>query len=178
MQPASYLRRILARAIDYLVVGETLLLLVFGSGLMLRLLDFLSDYVSIQGFASAIVLPLSLLLVWILVPIAPIWWNLRLLRRRGQTIGKFVMGIRIVSTNGDPAPFARTVWLRLIVPAIPIALALMLYSFGSQVGGDFLLYWSVYPLAIAYYIWRYGRALVAESRQGLHELLSDTRVVQ
>jgi uncharacterized RDD family membrane protein YckC len=74
------------------------------------------------------------LAVWLLL-------NRRFLARRGQTIGKIVVGTKIVDLKGGLPPFANLVGLRYIVPSaissIPIfggvfALVNVLFIFGRE----------------------------------------------
>lgn len=54
-------------------------------------------------------------------------YNVVLLTTRGQTVGKRMLGIKIVRTDGAPAGFSRAVALRIFVPiAISWAITLLL----------------------------------------------------
>lgn len=79
-----------------------------------------------------------------------------LLRSRGQTIGKWILGIRIMRTDHRPISFRRLLLLREIVLGAPQALPLIggLVQF---VDGVFIL---------------------GSDRQCLHDMLADTKVVR
>lgn len=82
--------------------------------------------------------------------------NLILLHRNGQTIGKKLLGIKIIRTDGDRAGLGRIFFLRFLVPgligAIPIA-------------------GPVFSLVDPLFIFR-------ESRKCLHDSIADTVVVR
>jgi uncharacterized RDD family membrane protein YckC len=82
--------------------------------------------------------------------------NLVMLHRSGQTIGKRVVGVKIVRTNGDRAGLARIFFLRSLVPGL----------FGTiPIAGH------VFTIVDDLFIFR-------ESRRCLHDLLADTIVIQ
>ena len=82
--------------------------------------------------------------------------NLVLLHRNGQTIGKKLLGIKIIRTDGDRAGLGRIFFLRLLVPgligAIPIA-------------------GPVFSIVDPLFIFR-------ESRKCLHDSIADTIVIR
>lgn len=79
-----------------------------------------------------------------------------LLATRGQTVGKMLLKIRIVRSDGSRASFGRLVGLRFIVNT--------LLTLVPVVGG-------VYALVDALFIFR-------EPRRCVHDLIADTVVVQ
>lgn len=100
-----------------------------------------------------VVLIIGLVLVAMLVIMSI---NLVLLHRYGQTIGKRILRIRIVRSDGSPASLGRIVGLRIIVAKIPS----MLCYLGS-----------IYSITDACFIFR-------EDRRCLHDLIADTIVVK
>lgn len=78
-----------------------------------------------------------------------------LVKRNGQTIGKKLLGIRVVRSSGASASLGRIFWLRNVVNGIPSAIPLigMLYTLV-----DHLL-------------------IFGEPRQCLHDKIADTIVV-
>jgi uncharacterized RDD family membrane protein YckC len=92
------------------------------------------------GFAPAIIG----FVVWCTITV-------RYMQRNGQSIGKKMVGIKVVRTNGEPATFGRLFWLRNFVNA---AIGMIpLYAFVD------LLF------------------IFGESRQCLHDKIADTVVV-
>jgi uncharacterized RDD family membrane protein YckC len=102
------------------------------------------DVVGLGGLISVIGL-----VVWIVVTI-------HLVRTNGQTLGKRIVGIKVVRKDGSPASLGRIFWLRNVVNALP----------GS----------------IPYIGWLYGLAdallIFSESRQCLHDKIADTIVIK
>jgi uncharacterized RDD family membrane protein YckC len=78
-----------------------------------------------------------------------------LVKRNGQTIGKKLLGIKVVRSNGARASLGRIFWLRNFVNGIPASIPLigMLYTLV-----DHLL-------------------IFGEPRQCLHDKIADTIVV-
>ncbi len=82
--------------------------------------------------------------------------NLVMLHRSGQTIGKRVLGVKIVRTNGDRATLTRIFFLRSLVPGV----------FGNiPIAGP------VFTIVDGLFIFR-------ESRRCVHDLIADTIVIQ
>ncbi|RZI82123.1 MAG: RDD family protein [Rubrivivax sp.] len=79
-----------------------------------------------------------------------------LLSTRGQSIGKMLLGIRIVRADGSPLAFDRAVGLRYVLPGVLQILPMLGMLFG---------------LVDALMIFR-------ESRRCLHDLIADTMVVK
>jgi uncharacterized RDD family membrane protein YckC len=87
------------------------------------------------------------------LPIAVLQWHLTALR--GATIGKRLLGLRVVHANGQPVSWQRTVLLREVVP----------YVVGLIPGVNILLFLDVLPI-------------FSQERMCLHDMAVDTRVVQ
>lgn len=79
-----------------------------------------------------------------------------LVAQNGQTIGKRLIGIKVVRSNGDKASFWRIFLLRNVVNAIPSLIPFVSY---------------VYGLVDSLFIF-------SESRQCLHDKIADTIVVK
>lgn len=82
-------------------------------------------------------------------------WNIMLLHKQGQTLGKKLMNIQIVRMDGDRAGASRIILLREIAPGLVGAIPIL--------GPIF---------AIANLLWIFG-----EERRCLHDHFADTRVV-
>ena len=82
-------------------------------------------------------------------------YTLILLHRNGQSIGKRVMGMRIVRTDGSRASLRRMVGLRYLVPGL--------------IGSIPYVGW---VFSLANVLWIFG-----EERRCLHDLFCDTMVV-
>jgi uncharacterized RDD family membrane protein YckC len=90
------------------------------------------------------------LLAWTVVTV----W---LVATRSQSIGKRLVGIKVVRTDGSPASFARIFLLRNVVSFLPSAL--------PYVGWLYLLFLD--PLLI-----------YQDSRKCIHDMIADTIVVR
>ena len=82
--------------------------------------------------------------------------TLILVKRNSQTIGKKLLGIKVVRSDGSHASLARIFWLRNIVNAIPSMIPIIGY---------------VYSLVDHLFIF-------SENRQCLHDKIADTIVVK
>jgi uncharacterized RDD family membrane protein YckC len=84
--------------------------------------------------------------------VAWVWLTIRFVLRNSQTIGKKLIGIKVVRSDGSPVSFSRLFWLRNVVNAII----------------------SVIPF--------YGLVellfIFGESRQCLHDKMADTIVIR
>ena len=78
------------------------------------------------------------------------------MHKNGQTIGKKLLSIKVVRSDGSRASLARIFWLRNIVNAIPGAIPLL---------------GNLYVLADHLFIF-------GEKRQCLHDKIADTIVVR
>jgi uncharacterized RDD family membrane protein YckC len=81
--------------------------------------------------------------------------NLRLLGKYGQTLGKKVLGVRIVRLDGDRASLGRLLLLRMFVPWLLAAIPFLGY---------------VFSLLDALFIFR-------DDRRCIHDHLADTKVI-
>jgi uncharacterized RDD family membrane protein YckC len=76
--------------------------------------------------------------------------------RYGQTIGKRLVGVKVVRNNGERASLGRIFWLRNVVSALPALIPV--------VGG-------IYGLVDTLFIF-------GDSRRCIHDLIGDTKVVR
>lgn len=88
------------------------------------------------------------IIAWIAVTVV-------LVKRNGQTIGKKLVGIKVVRSDGSKASLGRIFWLRNIVNAIP----------------------SVIPLLGNIYVLVDHLFIFGDKRQCLHDKIADTVVV-
>ena len=82
------------------------------------------------------------------------WLTIRFVLRNGQSIGKRMIGIKVVRGDGSRASFGRIFWLRNVVPALLGAVTFNIFSLI-----DVLF-------------------IFGESRQCLHDKIADTIVIQ
>jgi uncharacterized RDD family membrane protein YckC len=151
-----------------------------------RLLAFLVDMspmlaIAVLGIVAAVAMPsyakshpgfkltdLSALLgLGLALGVAAIaWtiWNIVLLYRHGQTVGKKTMGIRVVRTDGSRVTFARFVFLR----GLPLGILAVVVN---AIAGP------RHPL-VSYIVTVVDCLLIFRaSRQCLHDNIADTKVV-
>ena len=83
-------------------------------------------------------------------------YNLILLSKTGQTIGKKILGIKITRTDGSPAGLGRIFGLRMVVPGIIGAIPFI----GGLIGFIGIL------------------LIFRENRRCMHDLIADTIVVK
>jgi uncharacterized RDD family membrane protein YckC len=83
------------------------------------------------------------------------WLSILFVSRNGQSIGKKIVGIRVVRTDGTPASLARIFWVRNVIPFAIGAIPLL----GS-------VFWIVDALMI-----------FGSRRQCLHDKIADTIVI-
>ncbi len=107
---------------------------------------------------------LALVLLVVAVLIVEVVWSGVLLHRYGQTIGKKVMGLRVVRVDGRRASFARLFVLRWFMMAFVAWIADIAAPSQDDVGGCGV--WLVDALFIA-----------GPGRRCLHDLIAGTRVV-
>jgi uncharacterized RDD family membrane protein YckC len=79
-----------------------------------------------------------------------------LVHRNGQTIGKKMLGIKVVRSDGSRASLGRIFWLRNVVNALP--------SMIPYLGGVYFFIDSLF--------------IVADNRQCLHDKIADTIVIK
>jgi uncharacterized RDD family membrane protein YckC len=84
--------------------------------------------------------------------VAWVWLTIRYVRQNGQTIGKKILGIKVVRADGSPISLGRIFWLRNVVNALI----------------------SVIPLYVLVDV----LFIFGESRQCLHDKLADTIVIK
>jgi uncharacterized RDD family membrane protein YckC len=150
--------RLLAASIDELIVLAAFLPMIFGAvPALTSLLAHGSDVETLGatdilqamiGGAGTIVTVVALI-AWCVITA---WF----VAANGQSIGKRMVGIKVVRTDGSRASFARIFLLRNVVNALP--------NFLPYVG------W-LYQLADPLLIYQ-------ESRQCLHDKIADTKVVR
>ena len=140
---ASRLSRLGAQLLDGLLVGGPLILVAVVTGVMQRPRQSISTGTSVA---------FALMGVWIL---GFAIYQLILLHRSGQTLGKKLVGIRIVRTDGSRAGLGRIFALRYLVPGLIGAIPFL--------GGFF---------SLADYLLIFG----AEKRC-IHDYIADTIVV-
>ena len=150
--------RLLAASIDELILLAISLPMVFGAvpaiiamvsgGTDPELLDT-SDVLRVMVRGPGTIITVVALIAWCVITA----W---LVAANGQSIGKRMVGIKVVRTDGSRASFARIFFLRNAVNALPNLL--------PYVGW---LYQLVDPLLI-----------YQESRQCLHDKIADTTVVR
>jgi uncharacterized RDD family membrane protein YckC len=148
--------RLLAATIDELIllaislpmiIGGTLALMAAGTA-DLESLNTMNILRTMLGGPGTTVTVLALI-VWCII-------TTRLVAKNGQSIGKRLIGIKVVRTDGSRASFARIFLLRNVVNSLPNLL--------PYVGW---LYQLIDPLMI-----------YQESRQCLHDKIADTIVVR
>ena len=107
-----------------------------------------------------------LVLAWIVLTII-------LVARNGQTLGKLMVGIKVVRTDGSKASLGRIFWLRNVVNGIPGMIAGAMT--GSGMTGTTVLIASLLGnlYAFADYLLIFG-----EERRCLHDRIADTMVVK
>ena len=90
-----------------------------------------------------------LVIAWIVVTIM-------FVSRHGQTIGKRIVGVKVVRNNGERAGLGRIFWLRNVVSALP---------------GLIPLVGSIYGLVDVLFIF-------SDSRRCIHDMIGDTKVIR
>jgi len=101
------------------------------------------------AFGIAALVTLALVLAWLVITI--LW-----VARYGQTVGKRIIGIRVVRTNGEKAGIGRIFWLRNVVNALPTIIPIVRN-----------FYWLVDALFV-----------FSQSRRCIHDMIADTKVVK
>ena len=149
---AAIWRRMVATLIDVVLVPVFTLFLIM-------LLDVVEDA---EDYASYTMLGVSVLATAIA---AYVLLNGYLLVRRGQTVGKWLLGVRIVGTEGMSAPLIRLFivrpWFYVLLFTLPAV------SFMMPVGLIF----------VVIVVIDNGMALIGE-RRCVHDMICGTRVVQ
>jgi len=84
------------------------------------------------------------------------WLTIRFVRQNGQTIGKRLLGVKVVRSDGSRASLGRIFWLRNVVNVLI----------------------SVIPIVGFIYGFADNLFIFSESRQCLHDKIADTIVVK
>jgi uncharacterized RDD family membrane protein YckC len=137
--------RLAAAVLDGIIAVVVIYLPLFLTG-AIRFENGELDPAALMGPGGAIALAGALL--WIGV-------TFYLVKRNGQTIGKKLVGIKVVRSDGSKASLGRIFWLRNIVNAIPSAIPFV----GSLYG-------------LVDHLFIFG-----DKRQCLHDKIADTVVV-
>lgn len=95
-------------------------------------------------------------LITLALAIAWIAYTIHLVSKNGQTIGKKLLGIKVVRSDGTKATLGRIFWLRNVVNAIPSMIPFVGYFY-----------------SLADHLWIFG-----DRRQCLHDKIADTIVVK
>ena len=106
-----------------------------------------------------------LIFVFAVASIAWVVWNIVLLYRYGQTVGKKTLGIRVVRMDGSRVSFARFFFLRGL--AIGVLGAIV-----GGIGGAMHFRFAGNIVTLVDYLMIFGAA-----HRCLHDLIADTRVV-
>jgi uncharacterized RDD family membrane protein YckC len=84
------------------------------------------------------------------------WITVVLVKRNGQSIAKWLMGIKVVRKDGSPASLGRIFWMRNVVNGLPSLIPLVGYFY-----------------ALVDHLFIFG-----ETQQCLHDRIADTMVVK
>lgn len=150
---AGRISRLLASLIDTAMSLVPVALFMLAGYKVFRQYLLTGEVHSTTGAVTAILLA-SVLLLGLLI------WNLVLLYQYGQTVGKRIIGIRIVRTDGTDAGLARILLLRIILLGV----------IGGIIGAFVEHLDLVFSLVNVLFI--FGAA-----RRCLHDYLADTMVV-
>lgn len=183
LRPASLLRRAMARVID-----TALFCLTPAALIVVLVLSVVSAFPSeaerrYQRIGDALgdgVLFLIVFISWLIVFVATSFVASYVLeavipRRRGQTVGKRLVGLCMI-TSGAGAPLVpqpRRLALRWFVGhGVPMTALMLIVLGGDQAFGPL-----PYVMTGAYVCLVHGAALFTERRRGLHDLIAETVVV-
>ncbi len=136
--------RLGAAVLDTIIVFAVMLPMLLSAGIA----ELVADPTAVIMGASG--------LISIVASVALIAVTIVLVKRNGQTIGKKLVGIKVVRSDGSRASLGRIFWLRNIVNAIPAAIPF--------VG-------SLYQLVDHLFIF-------GDKRQCVHDKIADTIVVK
>jgi uncharacterized RDD family membrane protein YckC len=114
---------------------------------------------STTGAATAILLAVAL-------SIGLLVWNLVLMAQRGQTVGKRMIGIRMVRSDGTDASLARLVLLRI---GVMVVIGIVLSAIAPSPTAGMYLGWAFSLINVLF--------IFTESRRCLHDHIADTIVV-
>jgi uncharacterized RDD family membrane protein YckC len=175
---ASLSARILAYCLDSIVLfAFTAVFFAIAGSIIMVSSDFGEGTASDEAFTGLIVVLMATMPCWLLL-------NVFLLRRRGQTVGQYVIGLRVVAEDGSKPETQRLIsyWLALH-PLVfhPLLGGLwLLFAFQSlSLQSDLLLIVSlalallsaVAPVAALIF------AVIDPEHRALHDRLAGTRVV-
>lgn len=135
--------RLGAAIVDTLIFGSTVIPILIAAGFDPGEVAEPSAYLGVGGLVTVLLLIVILAITAVLV------------YRNGQTIGKWLVDIKVVRTDGTRASFARIFWLRNFVNWIPSAIPVI---------GNF------YGLADSLFIF-------GAQRRCIHDFIADTIVV-
>ena len=170
LEPAPAWRRLVARTIDLTLAFPLALLLCIPVTLVLLPLALVLKSSGDDDAWSAIGGGLALLLAYVCLE-----WLL-LIRRDGQTLGKGLMGLRVVRASGD-APVARLAGGPALARLVLLLLPLVLLSLAGGDDGpdeiwDYLAYAGLLSFLVSLLL-----ASVPASRRSVHDLVAGSRVV-
>ncbi len=143
IEPASRAIRLGGWAIDLVISIAIALPLLIGIGFNIR--GMLNPDAAL-GAGGLITMLASV--AWVVVTIV-------LVHRNGQTIGKKLVGIKVVRSDGSRASLARIFWLRNVVNVLP----------------------SLVPFVGSFYFFIDHGLIFLDSRQCVHDKIADTIVV-
>jgi uncharacterized RDD family membrane protein YckC len=150
--------RLLAASIDELIVLGTFLPMLFGS--VPTLVNLVSGGTDPELFDTGTIVSAMLggpgttitvvaLLIWCVITV-------RLVVANGQSIGKRLVGIKVVRTDGSRASFGRIFLLRNVVSSLP----------------------NLLPYLGWFYMFADPLLIYQDSRKCIHDLIADTIVVR
>ena len=141
-----------AALIDGLIVGVTT-----------TILYFILSAVALSGDAAAIAAALVSLVAW--VGVIAVYYIVTMNRtgeNNGQTIGKQVLGIRVVQEDGSPMDTGRIAIREVLIRGVLFgAVSFLTLGFGSI----------IYLLDVLWPLWD-------DQRRALHDMMAKTRVVK
>jgi uncharacterized RDD family membrane protein YckC len=151
LEPGGRWERLGAALIDSLAVPLVIYLPVIfvGAPSIILALSRHEQPVFTPALVGAFAASFLLVIAWIVVTIM-------FVSRYGQTIGKRIVGVKVVRNNGERAGLGRIFWLRNVVSALPALIPL--------VG-------SIYGLVDILFIF-------GDSRRCIHDMIGDTKVVR
>jgi len=145
LEPADRLMRLLAAVLDGIIAG----LMIYVPGLVVALATRAFDQPQGDVDVAVVALPLLVCLAGF---VGWAWITILLVARYGQTMGKRLLEIRVVRSDGSSASLGRIFWLRNVVNALL---------------GIIPLYGLIDLLLI-----------FGERRQCIHDLIADTIVIK
>jgi uncharacterized RDD family membrane protein YckC len=151
--------RLLAASIDELILLALCMPMVFGA--VSTVMELAAGGTDLESFDTSVVLHAMLtgpgMVVTVVALIAWCLITVWLVATNGQSIGKRLVGIKVIRTDGSRASLARIFWLRNVVNTLP----------------TFLPY-----IGLAYELIIDPVFIFQDSRQCLHDKIADTIVVR